>query len=173
MMYNLKSISTSSLFCVALLLITSCAKEKVPTSTDRDLFTMSKKIAGFVWYKKSSELLELSDGSGHGKPFLRTRYNAIAAKNLDENGKVINGSIFEEGALIVKELYDDETTLGRYAMLYKQSKSPDADAKGWVWGYIDANEKVVVPASGKGGSCINCHSQAENIDYMLMNKFFP
>jgi hypothetical protein len=173
MMNNLKSISTSYLLCLVLLLITSCAKEKVPTSTDRDLFTMSKKTDGFVWYKKSDELLEISGGSGHGKPFLRTRYNAVAAKNLDENGKVINGSVFEEGALIVKELYDDETTLGRYAMLYKQSNSPDADAKGWVWGYIDANEKVVVPASGKGGSCITCHSQAENIDYMLMNKFFP
>ena len=83
------------------------------------------------------------------------------------------GATFPEGSLIVKELYDNSTTLGRYAILYKKSGSSDADAKGWVWGYINADGGVAEAASKKGSSCISCHSQADNIDYMLMNKYFP
>ena len=73
----------------------------------------------------------------------------------------------------VKELNDNSTTLGRYAILYKKSGSADADAKGWVWGYINADGGVAETASKKGSSCTSCHSQADNIDYMLMNKYFP
>ena len=75
--------------------------------------------------------------------------------------------------MIVKELYENSTTVSRYAILYKKTDSPSADAKGWVWGYIDANGKVAEPASNKGKACISCHNQADNIDYMLMNKYFP
>jgi hypothetical protein len=85
----------------------------------------------------------------------------------------MTGSTFPEGSLIVKELNDNSTTLGRYAILYKKSGSADADAKGWVWGYINADGGVAETASKKGSSCTSCHSQADNIDYMLMNKYFP
>ena len=44
---------------------------------------------------------------------------------------------------------------------------------GWVWGYINADESIAAPASEKGSQCISCHSQSDNIDYMLMNKYFP
>ena len=92
---------------------------------------------------------------------------------LDSAGKVSTGAIFEDGSLVVKELYENSTTLYRYAILYKKAGDPNADANGWVWGYIDADGAVAVPASEKGASCIGCHSQDGNIDYMLMNKFFP
>ena len=39
--------------------------------------------------------------------------------------------------------------------------------------YLEEDGKVILPASDKGSSCISCHSQAGNIDYMLMNKYFP
>jgi hypothetical protein len=38
---------------------------------------------------------------------------------------------------------------------------------------MGADGSAVEPASNKGSSCINCHLQADKIDYMLMNKFFP
>ena len=152
--------------------INSCKKDKVASEVDQQLFEMSKTAAGFVWYKNSDSLLDKSPGSGHAEPFLRTRYNSIAATQLDTNGKVKTNAVFPEGSLIVKELHNNSTTIGRYAILYKNSGSEAADAKGWVWGYIDADGTVNQSASKKGSACINCHSQAENIDYMLMNKYF-
>jgi hypothetical protein len=134
---------------------------------------MAKGTSGFTWFKNSSSLLNKSSGSGHPQPFLRTRYNSIASAKLDSTGRIMKGAIFPEGSLIVKELHDNSTTLGRYAILYKKSGSADADAKGWVWGYINADGTVAEVASKKGTSCISCHSQADNIDYMLMNKYFP
>ncbi len=161
-------------FClVSIWTINSCKKEKEATGTDKELYEMAKATSGFTWFKNSSSLLNKSSGSGHPQPFLRTRYNAVAATKLDSNGKIMTGSTFPEGSLIVKELNDNSTTLGRYAILYKKSGSADADAKGWVWGYINADGGVAETASKKGSSCTSCHSQADNIDYMLMNKYFP
>jgi len=104
---------------------------------------------------------------------IQTRFNAIAASKLTNEGKIQNNASFPEGSLIVKELYADEKSLDLYAILFKDSKNVDADAKGWVWGYIRPGGNVAVSASKKGSSCINCHSQSENIDYVLMNKFYP
>lgn len=147
-------------FClVSIWTINSCKKEKEATGTDKELYEMAKATSGFTWFKNSSSLLNKSSGSGHPQPFLRTRYNAVAATKLDSNGKIMTGSTFPEGSLIVKELNDNSTTLGRYAILYKKSGSADADAKGWVWGYINADGGVAETASKKGSSCTSCHSQ--------------
>jgi len=148
-------------------------KDNLNKSIDESLFEMSKSVNGFTWYKKSSDLLEKSSGTGHPQTFLRTRFNSIAAASLDVNGKVNEGAIFPEGSLIVKELYSNENTLARYAILFKQTASTAADERGWVWGYINAGGDVSIAASKKGIDCKGCHSQDGNIDYMLMNKFFP
>ncbi len=170
---KLKTI-TVIIFClVSIWTINSCKKEKEATGTDKELYEMAKSTSGFTWFKNSTSLLNKSSGSGHPQPFLRTRYNSVAASKLDSNGKVMTGATFPEGSLIIKELYDNSTTLGRYAILYKKTGSADADAKGWVWGYINADGGVAEAASKKGSSCTSCHSQANNIDYMLMNKYFP
>ena len=164
---------------VALLIIissiysfSSCNK-KAATGTDKELYDLAKVTNGFVWYKNSDAFLSKSSGSGHSQPYLKTRYNAIAASKLDSNGKIINNASFAEGSLIVKELYNSSKSLDRYAILYKNSSSADADAKGWVWGYINSDGSVAEAASNKGKSCISCHTQSNHIDYMLMNKFFP
>ena len=73
---------------------------------------------------------------------------------------------------MVKELFSSEATLGRFAILYKSENNENADDKGWVWGYVNADGSISESSSNKGKSCIGCHSQAGNIDYMLMNKFF-
>lgn len=150
-----------------------CKKEEQAEGTDQELFDLAKSAVGFNWYKNSATLLNKSTGSAHPQPFLKTRFNSVASAKLDASGKIMSGATFPEGSLIVKELYTDATTLVRYALLYKKSGSADADAKGWVWGYINADGTVAEAASKKGTSCISCHSQSGSIDYMLMNKFFP
>jgi hypothetical protein len=161
------------LFGILILVFISCKKEDEAEGTDKELYDMAKNASGFTWYKNTDELLNKSSGSGHSQPFLRTRYNAVAATKLDSLGKVMEGTSFADGSLIVKELYSDASTLDRYAILYKKSGHADADSRGWVWGYINADGTVAVPASEKGSSCTGCHLQQDNIDYMLMNKFFP
>jgi hypothetical protein len=173
MKIKLKEKIKISSYILLFLMIYSCKKDTTASDIDADLYEKAKSSSGFTYYKNSNELLEKSSGSGHPQAFLRTKYNIIAAEKLDSNGKIIEGTVFSEGSLIVKELFDDATKLGRYAILYKNSSSSVADNKGWVWGYINENGKVAESASNKGASCINCHTQNGNVDYMLMNKYFP
>ena len=168
-----KSIILIFLFGIIISTVNSCKKDKPAAGIDKQLFDMAKETSGFSWYKNSTALLNKSAGSGHSEPFLRTRYNAIASAMIDTSGKIISGSTFPDGSLIVKELYSNSSDIGRYAVLYKQANNADADANGWVWGYINSDETVAEPASNKGSGCKGCHSQADNIDYMLMNKYFP
>jgi hypothetical protein len=150
-----------------------CKNEKQAEGTDKLLYDMARETSGFTWYKKSDALLNTTSGSGHSFPFLRTRYNQVAAARLDDIGKIAAGSVFSEGSLIVKEFHDNGKKLARYAILYKEAGNPDADSKGWVWGYINADGTVAQSAAEKGNSCNTCHNQSGNIDYMLMNKYFP
>jgi hypothetical protein len=152
--------------------ITSCKHEPV-AEIDLELFEMAKKTSGFTWFSDSSVLLEHSSGSGHSQRYLRTRYNSIAASILDAQGRITANAVFPDRSLVVKELYRNSNDLVRYAILYKDPSNSNADAQGWVWGYIDADGGVAVSATEKGRSCNGCHSQSENIDYMLMNKYFP
>lgn len=164
----------SSLLIIGSVIVSlqACKHEKPLDGSDKKLFEMAQETTGFTWFKNSDALLAKSSGSGHSFAFLRTRYNSIAAQHLDADGRILPDAAFAEGALIVKELYENESTLSRYAVLYKSSGSEDADANGWVWGYINASGNVAVSATEKGAACISCHSQSESIDYMLMNKFF-
>jgi len=163
--FVLLSISLSTLY--------SCTKDQILIGTDKELYDMSIETTGFTWFQNSSNLLEKSSGSGHPQPYLKTRYNEIAASQLDSSGRILSDANFPDGSLIVKELYDNTSDIGRYAILYKKADHEDADANGWVWGYVDNDENIAAPASTKGASCISCHSQSESIDYMLMNKFYP
>lgn len=170
---KISGIFVLTVLAISVCSIYSCSKDKQATGTDKELYNLATVSSGFTWFKNSSVQLNKSAGSGHSQPFLRTRYNTLAATMLDTNGKIVTAATFPEGSLVVKELYDNATSLGRYAMLYKNSSSADADANGWVWGYVNADGTVAEAASEKGSACISCHSQADNIDYMLMNKYFP
>lgn len=158
---------------IFLIIPNSCKNDSQAEGTDKELYDMARETAGFTWYKKSEVLLNTTSGSGHSFPKLRTKYNEVAAVKLDANGKITAGTIFPQGSLIVKEFHDSEEKIGRYAVLYKNPDSPDADSKGWVWGYINADGTVAQAASKKGSGCSDCHNQSGNIDYMLMNKYFP
>lgn len=165
---------TLSVIYISILILNSCKKDDgLVKGTDKELFELAKETSGFTWFKNSASLLNKSSGTGHAQPFLRTRYNSEASSQLNADGEIKSGAVFPEGSLIVKELYEDASTLDQYAILYKNSNSSNADANGWVWGYVYSDGKVAIKASKKGASCVSCHSQADNIDYMLMNKFFP
>lgn len=141
-------------------------------NTDELLYEMAKKTSGFTWYKNDDTLLNKTSGSGHSEPFLRTRYNDVAAAMLDNDGKVAPGTVFPDESLVVKELRNNATSVNTYAVMYKKNGHPDADVDGWVWGYLNSSGEPLFPAASKGASCRGCHSQAENIDFTLMNKFF-
>lgn len=153
--------------------LTSCKKDEEAEGIDKELLDLASSTSGFTWYKNSASYLPKSSGSAHPFSYLRTRYNAIASAALDSNGKVIDSTLFQEGALVVKELSNSIGGLDRYAILLKRTGSPHADSKGWVWGYINKDKSVAEPASKKGASCSGCHSQTGNIDYMLMNIAHP
>lgn len=153
--------------------LNACKKDKIATGIDKQLLDMAKETSGFTWYKNSNALLNKSSGSGHSQPYLRTRYNNIASTVLDSTGRITPGSVFPDGSLVVKELFDNSTDIGRYAVLYKQPGNANSDATGWVWGYVNANGTVSESATNKGSDCRSCHSQTNNIDLNLMNIYFP
>lgn len=159
---------------VALATVAACKhdEQKPLAGIDREMYDMATNTAGHIWYKDSDALLSKSSGSGHNSSFLRTRYNSIAATMLDANGKVKDGAVFPDGSLIVKELINNTTPV-RYAILLKRSGHEAADSKGWIWSYLNADGTIAEPAANKGNICTGCHNQDGNIDYMLMNKFFP
>ena len=164
----------SILIAISLLVVLiSCKKDKTLDGIDLELFKMAQETSGFTWYKNTDALLPKSSGSGHNFPSLRTRYNSIAATQLDVAGKIESTALFPEGSLVVKELINDDGSLARYAILFKAANDENADANGWVWGYINGDQTIASSASEKGASCISCHQQAGNIDYMLMNTYFP
>jgi hypothetical protein len=174
-MVNNKKITVLLAFTMALVImiqLPSC-KNDPPDGIDKVLYDMGRKSDGFTWYKNSSAQLDNSDLSGHAEPKQRTRYNAIAATALDSNYKIIEGTIFPEGSLVVKELYKANGDLSSLAMLYKKQSQAEADADGWVWGYFEDNGDIRSAASEKGSSCRGCHSQSGAIDFNLMNVSHP
>jgi hypothetical protein len=162
-----------SILIFSAVFVTSCTHDPITTDINWDLYEMAQETKGFTWFKFSNASLPKSSGSGHSEPFLRTRFNGLATTKLDSSGRVIPGAVFPEGALIVKELLKSDDSLERYAILLKDSENEFADSKGWVWGYVSAGGSVSESAENKGKACIGCHSQTENIDYTLMNKFYP
>lgn len=159
--------------CVLTLIFTSCKYDNIERRFETEIYNKAKSTDGYVWFKYSNLSLQKSSGSGHEQPLLKTRYNAIAANQLDSVGKIKIWGQFQEESMIVKELLDGSDNLQVYAVLYKNSKHPSADSKGWVWGYYNKDGTVRVSSSLKGKDCKDCHSQAGNEDYMLMNKYYP
>lgn len=161
------------LLSATIAIMVSCKHEENGDNTDADLLEIARNTDGYVWYKEDDMLLPRSAGSGHSQAFLRTRFSPIAATVLDTNGKVLPDTTFPNGSVIVKELYENTTTLSLYALLYKKPDHPYADASGWVWGYVKPNGDVQVSARERGAPCRSCHGQSGNIDLSLMNAYFP
>jgi hypothetical protein len=176
-MFRFSCISRAIACCAAIITIASCEqtiiKDTTTPLTDAKIFETAKLTSGNVWYKNSDAYLAKTAKSGHSQPLMRTRYNATAAAQLDANGKVKAGTVFPEGSVITKELVKTGNVLDGYAVLWKRKADPNADADGWVWGYLNATGGVNNPISGKGNGCIGCHSIEGHIDRTLMNVSVP
>jgi len=157
----------------AMIVAIGCGDDLAETNSDELLLKKSNDSSSHVWYKKTNLLLNKSVESGHTQPYLRVRYNTVAATQLDAENKVKEGAVFPEGSLIVKELWDASKKLTLLAIMYKDHTNKDSDAEGWVWTYIEPNGTVKSPASGKGSGCVSCHHTPGSIDGTLMNKYLP
>ncbi len=180
MAYSSVRFAFAALIFAGALTLNACKKdEKVaptPTdTTDRDLAALAQATTGFTWFGNDPALRPKSSGSGHGEAFLRTRYNATAAAQLDPaTGRVRPGAVFGAGSLIVKELHQTATSgISQYAVMQRNPTSPNAAANGWVWAEFRADGAVSYSPTQKGAGCVSCHGQADNVDATLMNKFFP
>lgn len=159
-------------------LVAGCKKEDSPvapasvqsTTTEAALYMLGKSPAGFTFYKNSPDTLSKGGNSGHPDAFLRTRYNSIAAKYLDANGKVKAGTVFPDSSLIVKELFTNKE-LTTYVFLFKKKGDTNADANGWVWAETSPSGTATYPAGNKGAGCTGCHGTG--IDYTRMNDTHP
>ncbi|MBK7946161.1 MAG: cytochrome P460 family protein [Flavobacteriales bacterium] len=151
----------------------ACKHESDDSPTDLELLNRSRGPEAAVWYKFSNALLPRSSGSGHFESLLRTRFNSVAAAQLDTLGKVEEGTVFPEGSLIVKELWPNASGLGTYAVMLKRSGDAAADENGWVWGYIRDNGEVRQTAVNRGAACKGCHAGPGNINGTLMNAAYP
>lgn len=148
-------------------------KHEPPEALDLELLKLAQENGPRQWYGNSSELLPRSSGSGHPEAYLRTRYNAVAMNDVDDDGEVEDDAVFDDGALIVKELYDTPTHLYRYAIMYKKPGHANADADGWVWCEVRPGGEATTPSSDRGSACHGCHGGEGNIDHTLMNEAFP
>jgi hypothetical protein len=143
---------------------------EITTITGADLYALGKSETGFTFYKHSPDTIAKAGGSGHPDPQLRTRYNSIAAKYLDGNGKVKAGTVFPDSSLIVKELFTDGV-LTTYVYLFKKKNDANADANGWVWAESSPAGTPTYSVSNKGAGCTGCHGSG--IDYTRMNDAHP
>jgi hypothetical protein len=137
--------------------------------TDAEVSALVRAPTGWTYYKLRSDTLVRAAGSAHGDPRLRTRYNAIAATQLDASGRVRAGAVFPDSALIVKELING-STLSRYAVMMKLRGSSNAGG-GWLWAYYAPNGATQVGIGGKGSGCVGCHGSG--IDFTRMNDSHP
>lgn len=147
---------------VALLIVSlafsdvSCKKKKTNTS----LYDESKG-AELSFYKGKDTIYSAAGGSPHGN--FKLKFNATAFSKLDASGKLPSGTSFDNGSLIVKEVYTGNT-LTLYAVMKKDSKSKFS-SKDWVWAEFEPDGKVYYNVSKKGEGCVSCHSTSTNRDY--------
>jgi hypothetical protein len=138
--------------------------------TDAAVSALARVGNGWTYYKNRPDTLLRSQGSGHAEARLRTRFNAIAASQLDAAGKVKAGASFPDSSLIVKELIIGGA-LNRYAVMMKLRGSVNASPGGWLWAYYAPDGSTQIGIAGKGAGCASCH--ALGIDYVRMNDSHP
>lgn len=168
----------SLILFAGLLCFLSCGAGKIVPRTgevvvlDEELFALSRSGGpDWVWYKFTDSIFQSSNETGHNEGILRTRYNKLAATQLDANGKVKTNPDFPDSSLIVKELYGDDGLVSTYAVMLKLSNAANAGPNGWVWGYYRPTGKVRNSVDRKGGGCAGCHE--EGLDYTRMNDAIP
>ncbi|MCF6239494.1 MAG: cytochrome P460 family protein [Candidatus Marinimicrobia bacterium] len=96
----------------------------------------------------------------HPHGALLTSYvNDIALKGI--NDRV---GILDDGAIIIKENYMPDKTLGAVTVMYRV-KGYDPDAGDWFWAKYKADGAIA--KAGKVAGCIGCHTAAISNDWVF------
>jgi hypothetical protein len=140
-----------------------------PAVSDATLFSLATADGAWTYYKRSAVPIA-RQSSAHPERTALVRYNAIAATQLDESGKVRRGASFPDSSLIVKAL-SNGNGVATYAIMLKLRSSASAGVGGWVWGEFGPDGAVRYSTSGRGGGCAGCHDVG--IDYTRMNDSHP
>ncbi len=146
-----------SAFAISVLSLTlsNCKK---PTPEDEVQYNKAVSTTGFTYYQNSNTYLPSSSASGHGEPYFRVRFNQIAYTALTDSGRLPAGSVFPEGSLVVKELYDNTNGALKLIAIMEKTASNSLAANGWLWSEYKADGKLVVSVNDKGKACTGCHS---------------
>jgi hypothetical protein len=147
---------------------TSPARPVEPGSVDATLLALATGAGPWTYWRNSPDTLASSPSSGHGERRLRTRYNALAATQLDPTGRVRANPVFPDSSLIVKELYTG-SRVTTYAVMLKLRASPYNSESGWLWAELDPSGGVKISATERGGRCVGCHRVGAAVDFTRMN----
>jgi hypothetical protein len=137
--------------------------------TDAGLFAHATASTPWTWYKLSADTLSPTSDSPHFAR-LRTRYNSVAATSLDGTGRVTAGTIFSDGALIVKEIYKDGA-LAALAVMAKAPGDPNAGHGAWLWAEYSPGGGVLHSLTQSEETCHACH--LPGLDHTRMNDAHP
>ncbi|MDH4090762.1 MAG: hypothetical protein OEV74_08915 [Cyclobacteriaceae bacterium] len=127
-------------------------------NTDQSLFAEVNE-AGYVYYQ-NGDLLSPAGPSPHGS--FKLRFNTIAQSSLDNTGELPANGAFAAGAVIVKEIYENNV-LALYAVI-KKSPGDASAADGHLWAEYALDGSTIVSITEKGTKCIDCHSGTPNRD---------
>ena len=94
----------------------------------------------------------------HGA-LLTTYVNDVALKGI--NNRV---GVLDNGAIIVKENYMPDKTLGAVTVMYRV-KGYDPDAGDWFWAKYKADGSIA--KEGKVAGCIGCHTAVIGNDWVV------
>ena len=118
------------------------------------------KSSSLVYYQGKDSIRTPQGGSPHGD--FKVRFNDIAAASLGADGRLPVGSEFNNGALIVKEVFKNGV-LDLYAVMKKDPESKFAASK-WVWAEFDRDGKSIYNVSRRGSGCTGCHTSGTHRD---------
>ena len=128
--------------------------------SDKALFDSAKSINS-KYYKNKDTLYSGAHGP-HGT--FKLRFNSAAYKMLTDSGRIPKTSVFPEGAMVVKDVYKNGT-LDLYAYMYKHNGL-------WLWGEAQSTGKFLFTVKDGPGSCLGCHSQSGNRDFVVAFNFY-
>jgi hypothetical protein len=146
-------------------LIAACAKSvgKDPSLayTDKALYDSCTSTASF-YYKNDPARLLSGNAGPHGT--FKLRFNALAAKQLTDNGKLPANRTMPEGAMVIKDIYGGGQLVS-YAYMYKR-------AGAWLWGEVTVKRQVTYSVKMDASVCTSCHQQGGNRDYIVSFNFY-
>ncbi len=153
---NIFRVSAIFIFSTSVFYV-SCKKNK----TNQDLYNECK-LADLTFYKSKDTIYDAKGGSPHGN--FKLKFNSKAVASFGNDGKLPVGQNFNDGALIVKEVYSGAELI-LYAVMKKDSKSKYGANK-WLWAEYKPNGDAAYNVAEQGKSCTSCHSTGIARDFI-------